>query len=185
MPSQQRQWQHTERVNQNNSLLSNTAGPTHIPRNGNTPSTIDLVLARNVPHVDDMETGDLSSDHLPVLFTIGDVRRRSIGTIANDYGKANWQRFREEVSRGWAMRARIRDRSGPGDAVAAMQRKIQETLKVIVPTKRIDPFRSSELPQHVLEETKERNRLRRRYQRTREAETRVAMSEMSKRIIVD
>ncbi|KAK9679285.1 hypothetical protein QE152_g40140 [Popillia japonica] len=124
----------------------------------------------------------LSSDHLPVMFTIGDVRRRSMGRIPNDYGKANWRQFREEVSRGWNMRTRLETIADLEDAVEAMTRKIQEAMKVTIPTKKIDPFRSSELPQQVLEEIRERNRLRRRYQRTREAKTRVEMSKANRRI---
>ncbi|KAK9744317.1 hypothetical protein QE152_g7881 [Popillia japonica] len=63
-----------------------------------------------------------------------------------------------------------------------MTRKIQEAMKVTIPTRTIDPFRSSELPQPVLDDIKERNRLRRRYRRTREAETRVEISEANRRI---
>jgi len=90
-----------EWLESNNFQLHNVPGlPTHHPRNGSTPSTIDLCLSRG-----DITTSILSldtdhgttSDHSSVTVTLALPSATSPVPVRRNWHKANWETFREYI----------------------------------------------------------------------------------------
>jgi Reverse transcriptase (RNA-dependent DNA polymerase)/Endonuclease-reverse transcriptase len=70
---------------------------THFPTNNSQASTLDLVLVRNSPHVSPpIALQALSSDHLPIFFTI-DGKPEEISKFGWNYGSANWREFKSYI----------------------------------------------------------------------------------------
>lgn len=79
-------------------VLHHTTDHTHHPTNGTQPSTLDVILTRNVALLNQPVTCNrLSSDHLPVYFTIGG-RPQSLINKSFNYSKANWKMFRNIIA---------------------------------------------------------------------------------------
>ncbi|KAK9710009.1 hypothetical protein QE152_g26309 [Popillia japonica] len=75
-------------------MLHKTDGPTHIPHNGTTPNTLDLIITNNTHNISDIKSHTLPSDHLAVEFQLGEQDVRGMGRKVYNYGGANWLSFR-------------------------------------------------------------------------------------------
>lgn len=82
----------------NNFMIFYPAEHTHHPHSGQTPSTIDLVLA-NVNFYFELTAlaGHLSSDHNPIVCQIDEFIKVSSKKMF-DYSKANWNGYRKIIT---------------------------------------------------------------------------------------
>lgn len=79
----------------NNLTMIHLNEPTHYPDNGSTPSTVDVMLAKNVARIAGPEAESLPSDHVPLLYTLNAVEKVNRGNRkVFDYSRANWRKFR-------------------------------------------------------------------------------------------
>lgn len=150
-------------------MLLHTADPTHFPDNGTTPTTVDLILTKNVGSINNISTDTLPSNHAGVLFTIGDVSGSRYQRVFWDYGKANWALFRLILGEE-GMCYKIHSIEDLEGATTKFTASIVEATNRAVPKKTVDLTKFGELPAEILSEIQERNRMRRRYQASRDPE---------------
>lgn len=139
---------------------------THYPVNGNNPSTIDLALVRNVEKISEVEAiNDLPSDHLPIKFDIGEGTEHSIVRKLYNYKDANWNLYRT-ILRDTPTCGHINrpaDNAATEQLTAAIVKAANETIPKVSVLSHKD-----HLPQDILNGIKERNQVRRTYERNRE-----------------
>lgn len=147
--------------------------PTRLPSGRGRPSTLDLVISNNsvqmskpVAHV------ELSSDHLPVTFTIdANVPVTQAGRIVRCFDRANWSTFARKIdlevdpTTAW-----LNDLDRPEKIDAAVD-KISEIVKAAeeaaVPTRRILP-KKNDIPDELKLLIRLRNVRRRQFIRRRD-----------------
>jgi len=90
-----------EWLESNNFQLHNKPGlPTHHPRNGTTPSTIDLCLSRGdiTNSIISLATNhDTTSDHSSITVTLALPSALPPAVVRHNWAKANWQTFEEHI----------------------------------------------------------------------------------------
>jgi len=90
-----------EWLESNNFQLHNVPGlPTHHPRNGSTPSTIDLCLSRGeiTATILSLATDhDTTSDHSSITITLALPSAPSSVPVRRNWQEANWETLREHV----------------------------------------------------------------------------------------
>jgi len=90
-----------EWLESNNFQLHNEPGlPTHHPRNGSTPSTIDLCLSHGdiTNSIISLATNhDTTSDHSSITVTLALPSALPTATVQHNWGKAKWQTFEEDI----------------------------------------------------------------------------------------
>lgn len=73
--------------------------PTNIPPRG-TPAAIDFAISKDMPGVSDIEVlNALSSDHLPLSFSIPSNGRLPSSNTVFNFRKANWRLFRDLMAK--------------------------------------------------------------------------------------
>ncbi|KAK9753655.1 hypothetical protein QE152_g1799 [Popillia japonica] len=155
-------------VNNNDVLLSYPGEPTHIPSNGNTPSVVDLAFTSNIRDMGDMRTEATTSDHVAVIFEVGDTAFVEKRITVNDYSKANWLSFRRQQLEAHPIVNELNTVQDLDETVDAFTRNITEAIAQSIPRKTFNPNTYNELPPHILRHIADRNRERRAYQRTRD-----------------
>ncbi|KAK9708139.1 Endonuclease-reverse transcriptase [Popillia japonica] len=168
-------------INNNDVLLSYPEEPTHIPSNGNTPSVVDLVFPSNVRDMGDMRTETTTSDHVAVIFEVGDPAIAEKRITVNDYSKANWLYFRRLLESHPVVNE-VNTVQDLDDIVDTFTRNITEAISKAIPQKTFNPNVYNELPPHVLRCIADRNKERRMYQRTRDLVHLYRMKELSSEI---
>lgn len=148
-------------------------GPTYIPEDANRqPSTIDILLASGGLNITEIETDDdlNVSDHLPVLFTIGEmVDQPENSSSFKNYKDADWRLYADHIN------AELRLPSNGGDAfvdqqtlddsIGHLSELIAEAEAVAVPRQRAGKHYL--IPDQALRRLyAERRAIRRRYRRT-------------------
>lgn len=162
-------------------MLLHTQDPTHIPDNGTTPSTVDLILSRNVASIGSLTTDTLPSDHVGILFTINDVTQKQSRRCYQDYSKANWGLFRQLLSQRDVV-YKIDDITDLESITAKFTSSIKDAIEKSIPKKTIDPTKYGELPTSVMDLIRERDRTRRRYQATRDPRLMQTVKQLRTRI---
>lgn len=75
--------------------------PTYFPFNGNTPSTLDIAVTKNIPNVDNVRTiSTMTSDHDPVYLEI--KHKSAIPRLQgqfHDYKTTNWKKIQDNTRR--------------------------------------------------------------------------------------
>ena len=81
-------------VQNNNCFLMYPNKPTLYPDNGMTPTTIDMGINKNASSLSDGKVvHELSSDHTPVLFTLGAQYKLIRSRLTYDYDKTDRPKF--------------------------------------------------------------------------------------------
>ena len=149
-----------------------------------TASFLDIVLARNVPIPSGLKTlQELSSDHLPVTFTIGGSYLSTRDIARYDLTKADWPAFKSHINSSVNLSAATL--STPEDIDGEVY-----TLTGIINNARdnhipLEPRRTSpriKLPGEVYDLIKERNSLRNLWYRKRDRFTKSLVNHLSKQI---
>lgn len=163
-----------------NFMLYHPNSDTHIPANGNSPSTIDFVITSNT-HISQIETvNTLDSDHLPVIIKINlqipqEITNNKIQT------NINWKSFKEHINRDITITPNIQDKNAINNAIKNLTNTTKNALKKSTKHFTIKNNKLN-LPDEIINQINERNKLRKNYQRTRNPNTHKAMKELSKTI---
>lgn len=142
--------------------------PTFYSNRAKYPSTLDIVLEKNVKTISPLRTLDeLSSDHLPVSFSIGGTTSRSPRKQRN-YKDADWEGFKNEINeRIYLSTSTLRSKEEIDEAASTLTEIIQYAQDKYIPLKEVHTY-TVKLPEYVLSLIKEKNRLRRIYHHTRD-----------------
>lgn len=156
--------------------------PTHHAPTTKYPSTLDIVLEKNASSISPLRTLDeLSSDHLPVSFTIGGTTSRSPRKQRN-YKDADWDGFKQEINeRIHLTSGTLRSAEEIDAAASTLTEIIQHAQNTHIPLKEVHTY-TIKLPEYVLSLIKEKNRLRRIYHRTRDGYFKTAFNILQREI---
>ncbi|KAK9694247.1 hypothetical protein QE152_g33647 [Popillia japonica] len=147
-------------------MMCHPGEPTHIPSNGNTPSVVDLAFTSNIRDMGDMRTETTTSEHVAVIFEVGDTAFVEKRVTVNDYAKANWLSFRRQLEAHPVVNE-LNTVQDLDDIVDTFTRNITEAISQAIPRKTFNPNTYNELPPYILRRIADRSRERRAYQRIR------------------
>lgn len=147
-------------------LIMHPNNHTHFPANGSQPTTIDIIVNKNVTAITNPETlQDLDSDHDPLVMqlsqqTINDTIRHIV-----IWKKVNWSDFRNTLDRHININNRILTAAQIDEEVVNLTNAIQiaqkrHCKKIVVKAIK------DKLPSRILELIAEKRRARKKWQRT-------------------
>lgn len=174
----------------NNIQIHNTDTPTHYPENGMTPTTIDLILTKNLPNITNPESlPQLDSDHNPVLFHLS-TNNSCLNPFSNyktltSCKHTDWTAFRKTLDTNITITNQIittddidRQVSLLTKAFTTAKNKHTETV-ITVPAHEL-------LPTHILELITQKHKARKLWQRTNDPTYRTEknrLTALNKRLI--
>lgn len=103
------------------------------------PSVADLVLTSNVTNIGDITVQSTSSDHVALLFQLGEGPPRTGRKKIPDYSRANWKLYRTLMNE-HPVNNSIEGIDALDDAVASLTDDIVRAAKRCVPTKIVDLY---------------------------------------------
>lgn len=130
--------------------------------NGQTNSTIDLVITNNV-NIQTIEIHqDLDSDHRPIIIEIKakNTEEQQYRTI-KDFDKAKWKEYKEYLNKNWTMKRNFINDHDIEQTAENLTKLIQEASDKYIPNKTKNQTTNPEITEAI----KRRNNLRRRCQR--------------------
>lgn len=144
-----------------------TDRPTHYPENGGTPTTIDIVVNKNVKNISELTAlNELSSDHRPIKFEIGQMESNE-SLEAYNYKKIDWSRFRDILNANVIINNKINTKQCLDQEILKLTNNIELALNEITNKVKIKR-KEEELPEDIINKIKQRNRTRRIWQKTRD-----------------
>lgn len=136
---------------------------THIPSNGNSPSTIDLAIIKNVKkYSKPIILEDLDSDHMPELLVLNDQKIAENNVKFLNYKKANWLLFRQSLNDNVKINNKMYCKNDIDAAVSTLTKCIRGAIDVAVPNVNAKN-RVDSLPKEILDMIAQRNKVRRQY----------------------
>lgn len=164
-------------LNNNNFMVLHPFGHTHFPVDPNKiPSTIDLVLTNGLHATENFQNLTLNSDHTPVYFEINvdDRILKNESLFHRAYFKADWEKFRRIITYDLrSLELQLSDIISPTQIDNLISRLTESMLKaqnISVPLVRKDKY-FIELTPDIKEDIKIRNIYTKRWQRTRNPDT--------------
>lgn len=160
--------------------------PTHFPATGNTPSTIDFILAKGAFSPENVRTlTGLPSDHLSVSFELSDtfdsrtIPKRSI----RDFSRVNWSSFGNFITRKLAERQFVSLQSPAqiDEAVEIFESTICEADRRFVPKIEIK-YNHPKIDPETWALISRRRMLNRRWHRNHDTQDRDQVSNLSRQI---
>lgn len=144
-------------------ILHFPENPTLYPANNTTPSTIDLVISKNMDNITEPESlPELSSDHNPVVFTVIGPAMENREKPIYDYKNTDWGKFREILDSQICINNHI---TSPEALEYEVSKFTQAVLNARDKTTKKLTFKPTEsLPPHIKELIKYKNRIRKRFQ---------------------
>lgn len=139
---------------------------THYPDNiQHRPSVIDIVINKNVNASIPETLNELCSDHLPIMFNtnLGPIE------IINEqekfiYKNANWKEFRKYINNCIKIDGVV-SQNKIEEEIMTLTTTIQKAMDLYIP-KATNKKKIEKIPDEIIDDIKERNRLRRILQRT-------------------
>jgi hypothetical protein len=167
------------RTNPNGTLLRNYAEDadiiinypdehTHHPANLMTPTTIDLILSNNIDNLQKpLSLPELDSDHNPVKTVLSGQQKEVRQQTKISYKKTDWKIFRDTLNSAIQINNSIPDITALEQAVVKFTKIIQKAIEINTYKVTLNKNQESEIitPQ-VKEKIKNRNKLKRIWQRT-------------------
>lgn len=153
-----------ESAEKNDIIIHYTNEPTHFPfAQGQTPSTLDIAVAKNLPNIDNIRTiKTLTSDHDPVYLEIRTTRiiPRRQGQF-HDYNKTDWKKYRNTLDNHIDITNNITDK-------ISLEEEFDELTQAIITARNLSTKLftrkqyEDDLPQEILDLINNKNYLRRR-----------------------
>lgn len=166
----------------NNCTILYPNEPTNYPPNNTTPSTIDIALNKNVRNISELEVQhELSSDHNPILFYLGAQHKTHKTKRLYIYEDADWERFRKLINDRVQITPNISSTHGIDKEVQKLTNNINYCIQQTVPTKDLTSI-NDRLPCEILQLIRNRNKLRKRWQRTRMAQDKADYYKLNRNI---
>lgn len=151
----------------NNIQLLTTTTPTHYPMNNMTPSYIDIILNKNILNLPDIQVLDeLSSDHRPLLLDWKVDAGAESGQTTWIYSNANWRKFRDILNNKVEINNNIHNIDILEAETALLTANLQFARNKIAKKICIKPAEDL-LPREIINLIKFKNKIRKRWQRTR------------------
>ena len=160
--------------------------PTHYPDNGNSPSTIDIIINKNVANISNPTAKpDLPSDHNPIMFTIYTDMAHSVeNKFITSYKTTNWQKFRNDLDNNIKITPDLPNTQSIDTAVDNLSMAILRAKRVnshkIKINRNLEP-----LPTSILNKIKNKNKLRKLWQRTQDTQIKTQLNRMTKDIATE
>lgn len=104
------------------------------------PATLDLTLCKNVNILDSHALAELSSDHLPISYSIELTPELSAEVKMPDFGKANWRLFREIINDAIHLNGMPTDTADIDREVEQLTQTIIEAQNQCIPFKTIKSY---------------------------------------------
>ena len=152
---------------------------THFPTNNNKPSTIDLTLTKNIETVSGLFTRcALSSDHLPVFFTLeGDHERCPLERM--EYDKTDWSAFRRFINDNTHLTHRVINSISEIDSSVTMITKlITEAKNKFIPSSAIKPF-ELKIPAKIKKIMQSRNEIKKIWQKSKNKDIKILLNKLN------
>nr|WP_253308721.1 reverse transcriptase family protein [Rickettsia endosymbiont of Ceutorhynchus assimilis] len=158
-------------------ILLSTESPTHYPSNNMTPTYIDLAISKGLRDLSDLVTiNALSSDHLPIFFTWGELDPPR-PQVRLSYKNFNWPLFRQTLNTLTQIPGQIDTIEALEQEVSTLTRNVQQTQTSLATRVTVHRGRD-ELPRELIALISLKNRTRRRWQRLRRDEDRLRIREL-------
>lgn len=154
---------------------------THHPYNANLKSSIiDIAIIKNVVNCRELEVIDeLDSDHLPILLKLksnsANMRQKS---QFHDYNKADWKSIRKDIECSIDLTTKIHTVQELDSTVKTITTIIQTAIDKHIPKISTEYYGRKNNPE-IGELIKERNKLKRIYQRTGDPEFNLAKNRLT------
>ena len=137
---------------------------THYPLNGRTPSTIDIVINKNIHNITHITSlPELDSDHNPIVFGILERIEVEKGQKLISFKNTNWTKFRSDLDRSIHSNSNINNEIELNreieDLVAAVQKATDRNSRLVDAN-----LHRNDLPREIKDLIAERNRTRRQWQ---------------------
>lgn len=171
-------------TNSHNAQLLHSTTPTHYPPNNMSPSTIDLVLFKNISHITrPISLPELPSDHNPIIFKLRNTKSEDRTRQITSYKKTDWTKFRQTLDKNITIDYNIQTEEQLEASILSLSRAITKALQKHTKTKTITlQHRNTQLPQSISDLIAERNRTRRTWQRSRDLRHKTHMNTLTRTI---
>ncbi|KAK2577593.1 hypothetical protein KPH14_012704, partial [Odynerus spinipes] len=141
--------------------------PTHYPENQTTPTTIDIGINKNIGNISGLKViHELSSDHKPVMFTLGSQHKDIFTKTTYNYKKADWDKFRQLLNKKITITSNITTSEELEKTVQSYTNILQHCIKHTIPTFSSRQSDNS-LSEHIINTIRYRNKIRKKWQKTR------------------
>jgi Reverse transcriptase (RNA-dependent DNA polymerase)/Endonuclease-reverse transcriptase len=173
----------------NGYIVIGPPNPTHFPGNARCrPDVLDIALVARVTAQVNIENAiSLTSDHNPVIITVGTMTETSAPILRRNLTKANWKQFESTVAEhiGTLPKSEPTPISIDHD-LNNLYQAIQVGLDKVAPLKLITPVdRTDTLPKGILVAISIKNRARKEYQRHRTPDLKAKYNRLCKELTSD
>jgi Reverse transcriptase (RNA-dependent DNA polymerase)/Endonuclease-reverse transcriptase len=132
--------------------------PTHFPPKG-APSILDIVVAKGCHSISPIDTSQvLSSDHIPIIFTVGGNISLINKTCLN-YNKANWNCFKNHINVNSIVPENITSTDSIDLEISNLTNIIKDATALSIPIIKNNLINKNILPCHILDIIKLKNKL--------------------------
>lgn len=136
--------------------------PTHYPYSGNTPTTIDIAINKNVSFVSRVTAlQELTSDHNPIIITLSSQNKSNINKIQYAYKNVDWDEFNLSLNEKVKINNKIENTLSIDTEVQKLTNNIQNQIIQSIPTKTFS-HDHDKLPQYILDMISSRNKIRKK-----------------------
>ncbi|CAK9801646.1 Probable RNA-directed DNA polymerase from transposon X-element [Anthophora plagiata] len=169
-------------AHENNCTILHTHEPTHYHMNNSTPKTIDIAINKNIPNITQpIVKNELSSDHRPILFTLGKATRKIPPQTVYTYKNTDSKAFRNTLDQNLEIKNKINNTQVLEDIVTHFTKNIQNTINKVINRKHISTTKD-DLPNHIIGLIKRRNKIRKLWQNTRQTHLKIQYTSLTHKI---
>ncbi|RZC40463.1 RVT 1 and/or Exo endo phos domain containing protein [Asbolus verrucosus] len=162
--------------------IHHTTEHTHIPSNNTTPTTIDLIINKNVQHIANIKTiPALNSDHNPVIVTLNNQFVENHQRQITCYKNADWQQYRAHINKTITLTPNIDDTKQLENEIKKFTNTIQQAKQKIAIIKTINPYKDH-LDDNIISLIKTKNKLRKTTQHNPTPQNKTQLKEITKQI---
>lgn len=148
-------------------LIEHTDKHTHFPTNGTLPTTIDIIINKNVANLTTPYTlQDLDSDHDPIITSIKQATKRDLAHTHTIWKHVNWTQYRKTMDQHITINSTIASAAEIEEEIEKFTKAAQAAKKKHCKTLKIESDKGK-LPQPILDLITEKRRARKHWQRTR------------------
>lgn len=157
--------------------------PTHIAYHGGI-STIDFALNRSSLSVSNLVTlNELSSDHLPVCFSIISNVSKSQSAFSFNFAKANWKRLCADIKYKTSLcNLELHSTEGIDESINSLNVIITDAIERFVPRRKKDSHFRHKFSAKVQNLIHHRNHFRNLYQRTLDSSYKSSVNQLNRMI---
>jgi hypothetical protein len=169
-------------ITENNITIYYPDTPTHYPPNGNTPSTIDIIINKQILNISQPQSlPELDSDHNPVTFTLNENNKQNHYKRIISYKNTNWDEFRKTLDKNVKINNNINTTDDIESETKKLAKAIIKTRFTHTETININTI-NEKLPGHIIHIIKTRNQTRKLWQRTALPQHRTEMNRLTAQI---